>query len=122
MALNGIDISNWQAGIDLSAVPCDFAICKATQGTAYTSPDCCRQVELARSVGKLFGVYHYVAGGNAQAEADFFVVVAVDFTGVLAAEAKATPPLSTYNLNRFPFATRLEPSPFHLRISFAVTP
>lgn len=73
MALQGIDISNWQNGIDLSAVPCDFAICKATQGTAYTSPDCCRQVELARSVGKLFGVYHYVSGGGAQAEADFFV-------------------------------------------------
>lgn len=73
MAMQGIDISNWQAGIDLAAVPCDFAICKATQGTTYVSPDCCRQVELARSVGKLFGVYHYVAGGNAQAEADFFV-------------------------------------------------
>lgn len=73
MAMQGIDISNWQAGIDLAAVPCDFAICKATQGTTYTSPDCCRQVELARSAGKLFGVYHYVAGGNAQAEADFFV-------------------------------------------------
>ena len=73
MTMQGIDISNWQAGIDLAAVPCDFAICKATQGTTYTSPDCCRQVELARSAGKLFGVYHYVAGGNAQAEADFFV-------------------------------------------------
>lgn len=73
MALQGIDISNWQSGIDLAAVPCDFVISKATQGTSYTSPDCARQVELTRSSGKLFGVYHYVAGGNAQAEADFFV-------------------------------------------------
>lgn len=81
MALNGIDISNWQAGIDLAAVPCDFAICKATQGTTYTSPDCCRQVELARSCGKLFGVYHYVAGGNAQAEADFFVDSVMNWIG-----------------------------------------
>lgn len=81
MALNGIDISNWQAGIDLVAVPCDFAICKATQGTAYTSPDCCRQVELAKSAGKLFGVYHYVAGGNAQAEADFFVDSVLNWIG-----------------------------------------
>lgn len=81
MALNGIDISNWQAGIDLAAVPCDFAICKATQGTTYTSPDCARQVELARSVGKLFGVYHYVAGGNAQAEADFFVDSVLNWMG-----------------------------------------
>lgn len=30
MALNGIDISNWQAGIDLTRVPCDFVISKAT--------------------------------------------------------------------------------------------
>lgn len=73
MALRGIDISNHQNGIDLSAVACDFAICKATQGTTYTSPDCCRQVELARSCGRLFGVYHYVSGGGAEAEADFFV-------------------------------------------------
>ena len=35
MALNGIDISNWQKGIDLSKVPCDFVICKATEGTGY---------------------------------------------------------------------------------------
>lgn len=81
MALQGIDISNWQAGIDLSAVPCDFAICKATQGTAYTSPDCCRQVELARSVGRLFGVYHYVSGGGAEAEADFFVGSVANWVG-----------------------------------------
>lgn len=73
MALNGIDISNWQAGIDLAAVPCDFAICKATQGVNYTSPDCCRQVELARSVGKLFGVYHYINGVGVDAEANYFV-------------------------------------------------
>ena len=33
MAMNGIDISNWQKGIDLAAVPCDFVIAKATQGT-----------------------------------------------------------------------------------------
>lgn len=81
MSLKGIDISNWQAGIDLAAVPCDFAICKATQGTTYTSPDCCRQVELAKSVGKLFGVYHYVSGGNAQAEADFFIDSVLNWIG-----------------------------------------
>lgn len=73
MALNGIDISNWQAGINLTAVPCDFVICKATQGTSYTSPDCVRQVEQAINAGKCVGVYHYIAGGNAVAEIDFFI-------------------------------------------------
>lgn len=71
--MNGIDISNWQQGIDLSKVPCDFVIAKATQGTGYVSPDCARQVEQARQTGKRFGVYHYVSGGNAVAEANYFV-------------------------------------------------
>lgn len=73
MSLYGIDISNWQARINLAAVPADFVIAKATQGTGYVSPDCARQVEQARQVGKRFGVYHYVSGGNAIAEANFFV-------------------------------------------------
>lgn len=73
MSLNGIDISNWQAYIDLTAVPADFVIAKATQGTGYVSPDCARQVEQARATGKRFGVYHYVSGGNAVAEANHFV-------------------------------------------------
>ena len=40
MTMNGIDVSNWQAGINLAAVPADFVIMKATQGTNYISPDC----------------------------------------------------------------------------------
>ena len=71
--LNGIDISGWQKGIDLSAVPCDFFISKATQGTGYVSPDCARQVEQGIAAGKLFGTYHYISGGNANAEAEFYI-------------------------------------------------
>lgn len=73
MAMNGIDISNWQKGIDLAAVPCDFAICKATQGTGYTSADCARQVEQTMALGKKVGVYHYIGGQGAVAEMDFFI-------------------------------------------------
>lgn len=73
MAMQGIDISNWQNGINLSAVPCDFVIIKATQGTTYVSPDCDRQVQQAIDEGIPFGVYHYVGGGNAKAEADWFI-------------------------------------------------
>lgn len=81
MFLNGIDISNWQAYIDLTAVPADFVIAKATQGTGYVSPDCARQVEQARQSGKRFGVYHYVSGGNAIAEANFFVDNCANWVG-----------------------------------------
>lgn len=73
MALRGIDISNWQSGIDLDVVPYDFVIAKATQGKTYVSPDCARQVEQVRARGKLFGVYHYIDGSGAVGEADFFV-------------------------------------------------
>lgn len=71
--MNGIDISNWQNGIDLAAVQCDFVIAKATQGTGYTSPDCARQVEQAMSLGKKVGVYHYIGGQGAVSEMDFFI-------------------------------------------------
>ena len=47
MTLNGIDISNYQAGINLSVVPCDFVICKATEGTYYVNPDCDRAYQQA---------------------------------------------------------------------------
>lgn len=73
MALNGIDISDWQRGINLATVPADFVIAKATEGTGYVSPDCARQIGQAISAGKLVGVYHYVNGSGAVAEADFFV-------------------------------------------------
>ena len=39
-SMNGIDISAWQENIDLSKVPCDFVIVKATEGTGYTSNRC----------------------------------------------------------------------------------
>lgn len=73
MAMQGIDISGWQAGIDLSKVPCDFVIVKATQGVNFVSEACDSQVQQAISLGKPFGFYHYVGGSGAQAEADFFI-------------------------------------------------
>ena len=38
--LKGIDISNHQAGLDLSKVDCDFVIIKATEGKSYVD-NCC---------------------------------------------------------------------------------
>ena len=31
MTMNGIDVSNWQAGLNISDVACDFVIAKATE-------------------------------------------------------------------------------------------
>ena len=71
--MNGIDVSNWQAGINLSAVQADFVIMKATQGTWYVSPDCDRQYQQAKKAGRCLGVYHYAEGGDYKAEADYFI-------------------------------------------------
>lgn len=70
--MNGIDISNWQRGINLSTVPCDFVFVKATQGTSYVSPSFKDQIEQTINLGKLAGVYHYVDGSGAEAEAAHF--------------------------------------------------
>lgn len=73
MVMQGIDIASHQTGIDLSKVPVDFVIEKATQGTGYVNPDCDRVVQQAIKLGKCWGVYHYIGGQGAVAEADYFV-------------------------------------------------
>lgn len=71
--MQGIDISNWQRGLDLSRVPCDFVIVKSTEGTSYVDPCCDGFVQQAIKLGKLWGFYHYVTGGDPEAEADFWI-------------------------------------------------
>lgn len=73
MALRGIDIASHQAGLSIGSVDTDFVIVKATQGTTYTNPYCATWVEDAIALGKCVGVYHYIGGGNANNEIDFFV-------------------------------------------------
>lgn len=71
--MDGIDVSSWQTGIDITKVDCDFVIAKATEGTSYVNPDCDRVYQQAKSLGKELGVYHYASGGDAVAEANYFV-------------------------------------------------
>lgn len=80
-SLNGIDISSYQAGLDLARVPCDFVIVKATQGTNYVNPNCAGHVGQAQALGKLFGVYHYISGVGAVAEANHFIDNCKDWIG-----------------------------------------
>lgn len=79
--MNGIDISRWQQNINLSEVPCDFVIVKATQGTSYVSPSFKKQIEQADKLGKLLGVYHYAGGGGAIPEATHFLNTVKDYIG-----------------------------------------
>lgn len=73
MSLKGIDIASYQAGINLSAVPADFVIIKATEGTGYTNPEFVTQYNGAKNAGRKLGIYHYANGGNYQSEADYFL-------------------------------------------------
>ena len=79
--MNGIDISRYQKGIDLSVVPCEFVIVKATQGTSYVSPEFKKQIKQADSLGKFLGVYHYAGGGGAIPEAKHFLDTVKDYIG-----------------------------------------
>ena len=81
MSMRGVDVSHWQEGIDLSALDCDFVICKATQGTGYGDPACAEHVEAALSSGKPAGVYHYIDGGGAAEEAAHFLDAVGDWLG-----------------------------------------
>lgn len=54
-----------QSGIDIVMI-------KATQGTGYVNPHCDRDYQAAKKAGKLLGVYHYLSGGNPEAEARYF--------------------------------------------------
>lgn len=72
--MNGFDISRYQKGINLAAVPSDFVIVKASQGSSeYIYPTFKEQIEQAESLGKLLGVYHYASQGGAIPEAEKFL-------------------------------------------------
>lgn len=97
MGLNGIDISSWQAGIDLYNVDADFVIVKATGGTLYDNPYFNEMADAVLASGKLLGIYHFAgdgSGGSARQEADHFLSVVEPYKGkfvpVLDWEAEAT--------------------------------
>lgn len=73
MVLKGIDISKWQAGIDLSKVDCDFVIVKATEGIGYVDRKCDSFYQQAKRLGKKLGFYHFARPRNdAVREAQYF--------------------------------------------------
>lgn len=76
--LNGIDISSFQKGINLSAVPGQFVWIKASEGVNWSDPELANNIASARKAGKLVGFYHYArpladSGNTAQAESDSFL-------------------------------------------------
>lgn len=95
--MNGIDISAWQGdkNIDLSKVPFDFCIVKATEGTSYKNRYFTSHCDKVLNKKKLLGAYHYANGGDPQEEANHFLAYVKRYIGkavlVLDWEAKNNP-------------------------------
>ena len=72
--LNFIDISSYQASLNLVAVSSSIqgVIVKATEGTSYVNPYCDRHYQQAKSANLLRGFYHFAGSGDPLAEAAFF--------------------------------------------------
>ena len=73
--LKGIDISNWQKGLDLNKVNCDFVIIKATEGKSYVDNCCDGFFQKALQLGKKLGIYHLAnnSDNTAEQEAEWFI-------------------------------------------------
>ena len=73
MTMNGIDVSNWQAGLNISDVACDFVIAKATEGLNFVDKYCDKFIQQAIKLGKPFGFYHFARPTNDPIrEAEYF--------------------------------------------------
>lgn len=79
--MNGIDISHHHSSINLSAVPHDFMITKATEGLSFVDNCCDRFYQTAKALGKCLGVYHYANGKDYKAEADHFLKNVAGYIG-----------------------------------------
>lgn len=73
MTLKVIDISSYQTSDAVNTPGTDAVVVKVSQGTDYINPNCDSQYQEAKRQGKLLGLYHYLNGVDAKAEARFFV-------------------------------------------------
>ena len=71
--LNFIDISSHQRDIDLSVLPIDAVMVKATEDTYYVNPYCDPKIQQAISMGIPWGFYHFAGMSDPVAEADYFI-------------------------------------------------
>lgn len=76
MSLKFIDISNWQAGLDVASVVrnggLSAVVVKATEGVGFVDKSCDGFVSKLRANGIRFGFYHFARNNSARAEAEFF--------------------------------------------------
>ena len=79
--MHGIDISNWQRGLDISSLDMDFCIVKATEGLGYTDPSFHNFAEQVEDAGLLFGFYHFARENKPENEAHWFYTQTMRYDG-----------------------------------------
>ena len=62
--MRGIDISQWQKGLNLANIDCDFVIVKASEGKTFKDPCFHDFITKAKSLGKCIGFYHFARPEN----------------------------------------------------------
>lgn len=76
MSMKFIDISNWQAGLDVATVAKNGGlggvIVKATEGVGFVDKSCDKFIQQCIKNGIPFGFYHFARKNDAKAEAEFF--------------------------------------------------
>ena len=80
--LKGIDISRYQAGININILDIDFVIVKATEGVGYSDPNYKKYLTAAINSNKKIGLYHYARpdlGNTPEDEATWFISKAKDY-------------------------------------------
>ena len=107
--MNFIDISSYQAGIDLEKVfannPLHGVVVKSTEGMNYVNPYCDRWVQWLIANNKPWGFYHFLNGKDPTAEAERFVRDTENYWGhgvpVADYEGNIVREFGTYYLRRF---------------------
>lgn len=107
--MNMIDISGYQAGLDLATVfaqnPIDGVIVKSTEGIGYVNRNCDPWVQWLIRNNKPWGFYHYLNSSDPVAEAKRFVRDTINYfhDGVPCAdyEGQIVQSFGTYYLRRF---------------------
>jgi len=89
IVVNGIDVSDFQAGINLGTVRASgysWVMIKATEGTGYVSPSFAAQWQGAETAGLLRGGYHYyIFDQDPVAQANAFLATCPATSGALPA-------------------------------------
>jgi GH25 family lysozyme M1 (1,4-beta-N-acetylmuramidase) len=84
MAKFGIDISNWQGGLNLAGVPFDFAIFKACESTSFVDREFKGWADWCMANGRRFGAYAFARDesyASFEAQARYFVDVVRPYLG-----------------------------------------